>query len=177
MSEKIKLSTIKMYMNNWNFHFSATAPEIKVTIGAYDRCHIDVSSSNVSVEHIIMYPEYNKETNAHDLALLRLSRPIKFEKRVSPVCLPNPGSTYLGQVGTVLGWSEPTAEYNHQKSCLPKKMGLPILGTSECLKSGVELKNYHDDSGCIGVFGAKSLICQVNYRLYYELFSTIFIIL
>lgn len=108
-----------------------------------------------------MYPEFIQETHAHDLALLRLTRPIKFEKRVTSVCLPNPGSTYLGQVGTVLGWTASTDDDSNNKSCLPKKMGLPILGTAECLKSGVEVKNYHADSGCIGVFGTKSLICQV----------------
>ncbi|XP_044018246.1 phenoloxidase-activating factor 3-like [Aphidius gifuensis] len=157
----------------------ATAPEIKVTIGAFDRCNIDISSSNVSVEHIIMYPEFIKETNAHDLALLRLTRPINFEKRVTSVCLPNPGSTYLGQVGTVLGWTASTDDDSNSKSCLPKKMGLPILGTAECLKSGVELKNYHADSGCIGVFGTKSLICQsdvgtsVLYRSYLGIYDIV----
>lgn len=110
-----------------------------------------------------MYPEFIGETRAHDLALIRLSRPIKFEKRVSPVCLPNPGSTYLGQVGTLLGWTElKSGEDSTTNSCLPRKIGLPILGTAECLKSGVEANHYHDDSGCMGVVGGKSIVCDVR---------------
>lgn len=46
---------------------------------------------NVSVESVIVHPEFNPESRNHDLALIRLSRPTKFEKRISPVCLPNPG--------------------------------------------------------------------------------------
>lgn len=76
-----------------SFHFfvRVTAPDIKVSLGEYDRCTFDVSSVNVSVESITVHPEFNPETDTYDLALIRLSRPIKFEKRISPICLPNPG--------------------------------------------------------------------------------------
>ncbi|XP_014295835.1 phenoloxidase-activating factor 1-like [Microplitis demolitor] len=156
----------------------ATAPEIKVSLGGYDRCHIDISSVNTSVDTIIMYPEFVSETHAHDLALIRLSRPIKFEKRISPVCLPNPNSTYLGQVGTLLGWTE-TETDDEKFACLPRKIGLPILSVNECLKSGVDSKNYHDDSGCMGVLGTKSIVCSndvgtsVNYRSYTGVYDLI----
>ena len=70
---------------------SSTAPEIKVSLGEYDRCNLDISSFNSSVESLIIHPEFNIESRAHDLALIRLSRPTKFEKRIAPICLPNPG--------------------------------------------------------------------------------------
>ena len=60
-------------------------------MGEYDRCNLDISSVNISIEFIILHPEFNLESNTHDLALIRLSRPTKFEKRISPICLPNPG--------------------------------------------------------------------------------------
>ena len=31
------------------------------------------------------------ESQAHNLALIKLSQPIKFDRRISPICLPNPG--------------------------------------------------------------------------------------
>jgi len=74
-----------------NFLGRVTAHELKVSLGEYDRCTFDVSSVNNSVESVILHPEFNPELNTHDLALIRLSRPTKFEKRISPICLPNPG--------------------------------------------------------------------------------------
>lgn len=73
---------------------SVTAAEVKVSLGEYDRCNLDVSSSTISVESLILYPEYNIESHAHNLALIKLSQTVKFERRLSPICLPNPG-TYL----------------------------------------------------------------------------------
>lgn len=145
----------------YRFFIRATPPEIKITLGAFDRCFIDVSSVNVSVEEVIRYPEFISETHAHDLALIRLSHPVSFSKRIMPVCLSNPKSTYLGQVGTMVGWIESDSD-NSKPSCLPRKLGLPILDGEKCLKSKVEPSYYHDDSGCIGIVGGNSIVCNVR---------------
>ena len=147
---------------------------------------------------MILYPEYNRESHAHNLALIKLSQSVKFERRISPICLPNPGkyiinndlidikfnssyivhlslrtlllkcilyisgSTYLGQVGTLVGWTLSTEEdTNNNRTCRPRKLGLPILGREECIRSGINSTNFHDDSGCIGVLGGSSIVCQV----------------
>lgn len=80
-----------------NIICSVTAAEVKVSLGEYDLCNLDVSSSTISVESLILYPEYNIESHAHNLALIKLSQTVKFERRLSPICLPNPGMyfTYL----------------------------------------------------------------------------------
>ncbi|KAL6422457.1 hypothetical protein ACFW04_010629 [Cataglyphis niger] len=161
----------------------ATVPEIKISLGEYDRCTLDISSVNVSVESVILHPEFNPESHTHDLALIRLSRPTKFEKRISPICLPNPGSTYLGQVGTLSGWTISKSEDNIDTwTCRPRKLGLPILGYNECIKSGINLTNFNDDYGCIGVVGTSSLVCEndigfsVQYRSYAGVYDLIGII-
>lgn len=61
------------------------------------------------------------------------------------------------------GWTVSTtsAEINN-RTCRPRKMGLPIMGKNECIKSGVNAINYHDDSGCIGIVGGNSIICNVR---------------
>lgn len=157
------------------------ATAIKVSLGEYDRCTFDVSSVNNSVEFVILHPEFNRESNTHDLALLRLSRPVKFEKRISPVCLPNPGSTYLGQVGTLVGWTKQKDQADVQ-TCRPRKLGLPILGRNECIKSGINSEHVNDDYGCIGIVGTNSLVCKndvgssVQYRSYAGIYDLIGII-
>ncbi|XP_011878408.1 PREDICTED: vitamin K-dependent protein C-like [Vollenhovia emeryi] len=159
----------------------ATAHEIKISLGEYDRCTLDISSVNNSVESIILHPEFNPESSTHDLALIRLSRPTKFEKRISPVCLPNPGSTYLGQVGTLVGWTKHKDNIGNQ-TCRPRKLGLPILGYKECAKSGINPTTLNDDYGCIGVVGTNSLVCgndvgsSVQYRSYGGIYDLIGII-
>ncbi|XP_026674944.1 serine proteinase stubble-like [Ceratina calcarata] len=161
----------------------ATAPEIKVSLGEYDRCNLDVSSTTVSVESLILYPEYNPESHAHNLALIKLSQTIKFNRRISPICMPNPGSTYLGQVGTLVGWTVGnTEDRNKNQTCRPRKLGLPILGYNECIRSGINLMNFHNDSGCAGILGGSSIVCEnddgssVQYRSYVGVYDLIGII-
>ncbi|XP_018306523.1 ovochymase-2 [Mycetomoellerius zeteki] len=158
-----------------------TAHEIKASLGEYDRCNLDISSVNISVESITLHPEFNPESSTHDLALIRLSRPTKIEKRISPICLPNPGSTYLGQVGTLVGWTKHKDQADNA-ACRPRKLGLPILGQKECIKSGINAMNLHDDYGCIGIVGTNSLVCEndvgssVQYRSYSGIYDLIGII-
>ncbi|KYQ53177.1 Ovochymase-2, partial [Trachymyrmex zeteki] len=157
-----------------------TAHEIKASLGEYDRCNLDISSVNISVESITLHPEFNPESSTHDLALIRLSRPTKIEKRISPICLPNPGSTYLGQVGTLVGWTKHKDQADNA-ACRPRKLGLPILGQKECIKSGINAMNLHDDYGCIGIVGTNSLVCEndvgssVQYRSYSGIYDLIVI--
>lgn len=93
-----KSSKIFIVCNNFknetkfeNIICSVTAAEVKVSLGEYDRCNLDVSSSTISVESLTLYPEYNVESHAHNLALIKLSQAVKFERRLTPICLPNPG--------------------------------------------------------------------------------------
>ncbi|XP_025986342.1 vitamin K-dependent protein C [Solenopsis invicta] len=158
-----------------------TAPQIKISLGGYDRCTFDISSVNNSVESINLHPEFNPASNVHDLALVRLSRPTKFEKRISPICLPNPGSTYLGQVGTLVGWTKHKDNVDTQ-TCRPRKLGLPILGRNECIKSGINPIHLNDNYGCIGIVNTNSLVCEndvgssVQYRSYLGIYDLIGII-
>ncbi|XP_033333961.2 vitamin K-dependent protein C [Megalopta genalis] len=162
---------------------SVTPAEVKVSLGEYDRCSLDVSSATISVESVSLYPEYNPDSRAHDLALIKLSQPIKFERRISPICLPNPGSTYLGQVGTLVGWTvSKTEDKSNNETCRPRKLGLPILGHNECIKSGINPMNFHKDSGCAGILGGSSIVCEndvgfsIQYRSYTGIYDLVGII-
>lgn len=75
-----------------------------------------------------------------------------------------PGSTYLGQVGTLVGWPK-HKDNNDNQTCRPRKIGLPILDNNQCIKSGVDPTHLNDDYGCIGLVGTNSLVCKVS-KLY-----------
>ncbi|XP_049820148.1 serine protease 7-like [Aethina tumida] len=137
--------------------------DMKVTLGAFDRCFPDQKSTNVSVDKIIVNPAFSPGNRANDLALIRLSSTVVFEQSISPICLSAPGFNYLGQVATVVGWAEAqTVEGPVIASCRPRKSGLPVLGHDECLGTAADPQYYSADKGCVGVIGAPSVVCNID---------------
>lgn len=67
--------------------------KMKVALGIYDNCYGDTTSSHYSVSNLIIHPEFQHATRLNDIALLRLSSVVVFEKRISPICLPTPSKT------------------------------------------------------------------------------------
>lgn len=51
---------------------------------------------------------------------------------------------------------------SNNQTCRPRKLGLPILGHEECIKAGINPTNFHNDSGCVGVLGGNSIVCEVH---------------
>lgn len=64
--------------------------KMKVVLGLYDNCYSDVTSETFSVSNLIIHPEFQYVSRQNDIALLRLSTIVVFEKRIAPVCLPTP---------------------------------------------------------------------------------------
>ncbi|KAK5650382.1 hypothetical protein RI129_001411 [Pyrocoelia pectoralis] len=155
--------------------------DIKVTLGQIDRCIPDISSLNVSVESIYRHKEFNPGTGMHDIALLKLSSPVSFEKRISPICLSTPQSSYVGQVATFVGWPLPIDERT-QTRCRPRKLGLPVLDHQNCQKSALDSELITGDKRCAGVIGTTSVICKsdegspVMYRSYAGVYELIGIV-
>uniref|UniRef100_A0A3Q2PH13 Transmembrane serine protease 2 n=1 Tax=Fundulus heteroclitus TaxID=8078 RepID=A0A3Q2PH13_FUNHE len=57
------------------------------------------------VQRIINHENYDSETNAFDIALLKLKEPVTFTGKVRPVCLPNSGITVSeGSQAWITGW-------------------------------------------------------------------------
>jgi hypothetical protein len=63
---------------------------VKVTLGATDRCRVDITSVNDSVSGITVLPNYDARTGSHDIALLKLTNPVTFNQNINPICLPEP---------------------------------------------------------------------------------------
>jgi hypothetical protein len=67
---------------------------------------------NIKVVDQIVHPLYNKHaaTSYHDIAILRLAKPVKFTDDVKPICLPlNPAFEtidYTGYTFEVTGWGK-----------------------------------------------------------------------
>lgn len=58
------------------------------------------------VSRIFLHPEFNNRTGINDIAVLKLSRPVVFTKRVGPICLPRSDdySIIYNQSAIITGW-------------------------------------------------------------------------
>lgn len=73
-----------------------------------------------------------------------------------------PGTKYLGQVATLVGWSEAkVSEGELVSSCRPRKLGLPVLNQADCLSTTSNPTAVSTDKGCVGVVGVPSVVCKV----------------
>lgn len=72
-------------------------------------------------------------------------------------------------MGTLIGWTKHNDKVDIA-TCKPRKLGLPILGYNECIKTGIDPIYFNNDYGCIGVVNTNSLVCAVSelYLLYYN---------
>ncbi len=79
----------------WIFQLSSC----KLTFCIFRRVgeHITSTTSDgrhqdIDVEKIIYHPNYQRNTIDSDIALMKLATPVKFDKYVKPVCLPQQGA-------------------------------------------------------------------------------------
>lgn len=152
---------------------------MKVALGIYDKCYADVTSSTFSVSHLIIHPEFQYITRTNDIALLRLSTVVPFERRISPICLPTPSKeklnfqfekpkfkemnnfflfseiNYEHKVATIASWYEGLTPNGYETStCQPRKIDLPIAEHESCQKATQE------SQGCVGVVGSSNILCR-----------------
>lgn len=86
-----------------------------VRLGEHDTlknpdCELEVCADlpkNIPVVERISHSEYDTYTQANDIALLRLERPVVFSNWIKPICLPSGdllNKTYDGVRMVVAGW-------------------------------------------------------------------------
>jgi len=81
-----------------------TTNSFNVVVGEHDLTEAD-GEETFSVCNMKIHPEYNSDTNDHDVAILTLCNPLTFRREVSPVCLPSQtGDAYDDVEATVTGW-------------------------------------------------------------------------
>ncbi|XP_057664233.1 CLIP domain-containing serine protease HP8-like [Diorhabda carinulata] len=92
---------------------------------------------NVAVEEKIAHEQYNPNdpNQYHDIALLRLSRPVTFTNYVRPICLPKTSATqgeYVGKNLFVAGWGKTETR---SESNIKLKLKIPVKSNRECSRT------------------------------------------
>ena len=77
----------------------------RVAIGKHHKYCTDTTERQLEVTKILMHPKYVKKTNENDIALLKLSKPMKYNCRVRPICLPKGlQNLSIGETCWIAGW-------------------------------------------------------------------------
>ncbi|XP_053667771.1 transmembrane protease serine 9-like [Anopheles marshallii] len=105
--------------------------KIRVILGDYDQFVASETPAIMrAVTAIIRHRSFDQNSYNHDIALLKLRKPVEFTKTIRPVCLPKERSEPAGQLGTVVGWGR-TAE-GGTLPALVQHVDVPILTLDQC---------------------------------------------
>ena len=79
---------------------------ILVLVGAYE---LEVDKRNqeniYAVDQVAVHKEFYSPTISNDIAMIRVDRPIQFDEKVSPACLPqNEEEDFAGKRAVLSGW-------------------------------------------------------------------------
>jgi transmembrane serine protease 3 len=105
---------------------------LTVSAGAHDLYRPTSSQQTVRAIRTIYHPQYDPDTTANDIAIIKLEKPIKFSSTVQPACLPAVGEVVPDNVqATVAGWGL-TREGGADTSNILMQVGVPTIGNHDC---------------------------------------------
>jgi len=152
-----------------NYHYL-----FDVVVGEYDRNKVEGTEVSHKVENIFRHSGWSAYTLTNDITLIKLKKPVVFNKYVMPACLPSTDPK-VGSDCYITGWGKihhPGRMHNIlQQGRLPvvsnevcnaltyKHLGIRIKDTMICGGDGgkTKLMGCHGDSG--GPF-----VCNINGR-------------
>ncbi|XP_037047942.1 transmembrane protease serine 12-like [Bradysia coprophila] len=107
--------------------------QIIVSLGRLTLSANDSHAQEFEVKKIFVHPDFIYYTLINDIAILRLSKRIKFNNYVQPVCLWKSNmSEVIGKFGTVIGWGETETD---KQSIELRQASLPVLPWTTCLEN------------------------------------------
>ncbi|KPM04783.1 Trypsin-like serine protease 3 [Sarcoptes scabiei] len=106
--------------------------DLLLRLGEYDISTDKEPFSHIErrIQIIAPHPKFDPRTFEYDLALLRFYEPIRFQKNIIPVCLPEHNDTYVGRWATVTGWGR-----LNEDGPLPnviQHVDVPIITNKDC---------------------------------------------
>jgi len=117
-----------------------------VRVGEHDRNRKEGSEEDMRVSRVVKHRSYNPRTMNNDIAMFKLSKPVKFNKYVQPACLasgPASGTCYI------TGWGK-TRHPGSMTSVL-QQAGLNVVDDRTCEK--------HNRAGGIPISVTGAMVC------------------
>ncbi|CAB0034980.1 unnamed protein product [Trichogramma brassicae] len=123
--------------------------QIRVILGDHDQfVTTDGQSIMRAVTKMIPNRNFDTESYNHDIALLRLRKPVLFSKTIRPVCLPSIGSNPAGKDGTVVGWGR--TKEGGMLAGVVQEVTVPVLSLDQCRKMKYRANRITENMMCAG---------------------------
>ncbi|XP_011497935.1 PREDICTED: trypsin-1-like [Ceratosolen solmsi marchali] len=123
--------------------------KIRIILGDHDQfVTSDGQAIMRAVAAVIRHRNFDTESYNHDVALLKLRRPVIFSKTIRPVCLPRPGSDPAGKRGTVVGWGR--TKEGGMLAGIVQEVAVPVLTLDQCRKMKYRANRITENMICAG---------------------------
>ncbi|KAL1123625.1 hypothetical protein AAG570_002701 [Ranatra chinensis] len=147
------------------------ASKIKVRFLEHNQ-NIDTESETFErqLESAMPHPNYNTNTLDNDIAILKFDKPVEFNKRLRPACLPPPKKSFAGDDGIVTGWgvTKPSKLRSAAARASPsptlQELVVPIMTNEECQNTGYMKSQITDNMMCAGYKEGGKDSCQVCHQ-------------
>lgn len=106
--------------------------KIRIILGDYDQfVTTETPAIMRAVSAIIRHRNFDSNTYNHDIALMKLRKPVTFSKTIAPVCVPtDPTLDPAGKTGIAVGWGR-TSE-GGALPAIVQHVRVPILSLTQC---------------------------------------------
>jgi len=105
--------------------------KFQVIAGDHDRFETEGTEQVRNVTHLFLHPDYNWDTDVHDIGLMILSTPLEFNRYVQPVDYPKTPTEFLG-IGVVSGWGKQRQSDDAPAVDRLQKVKVPIVPKRNC---------------------------------------------
>ncbi|XP_028396414.1 MAM and LDL-receptor class A domain-containing protein 2-like [Dendronephthya gigantea] len=107
---------------------------VKIRLGEHDMRQTEGHEQDISIARngITVHPRYNSRRTDYDIAVIKLSTPVKYTQRIKPVCI-NSGVDFTGQRCYISGWGRLSSGGSTPK--VLQEAQVPIVTVQECKKS------------------------------------------
>lgn len=107
----------------------------KIYAGMLEQADVNPLKGN-GVQKIIIHEDYKSESKDHDVALMKLSTPLRFTDTVRPVCLPNAEQVFASpQSCWISGWGATFSGGSSTKTLMTASV--PLINTIDCNQRSV----------------------------------------
>lgn len=154
MNKKKTINIIKKHLENNIFFLIENLSrlqrsKIRIVLGDHDQ-YVNNEAVAVmrAVSAIIRHRNFDMNSYNHDVALLKLKKPVKFTKTIKPVCLPQSEIDPAGKEGTVVGWGRTI-----EGGMLPgpvHEVKVPILTLDQCRRMKYKANRISENMICAG---------------------------